>query len=262
MTQAQMERLSALMLNDLGIRNMHRELRLTTAPISEPARHFGSWDEAIAHIEDKQRRHIAKAAGELRDRINSKLDRDRLFLFAGLPFIVAELVWDYADSIINTAPEDSGKKLLSRQIRNLRTEFDRERFSVIGGNLRESEQEDMLKIEEMMADYNFQMTVNFPLEIRTANPGIDEDSVTHLLAVYQCQVYYEGLCRYNRRCAAKIGREARLPISDIMPESFHAMGKIIPKYCQGTEQTKKLREYITKYSDILATQMALVKAVD
>lgn len=57
--------------------------------------------------------------------LSELLDQDTFFRFGYIPFVIAELVWDYADTAIDLAVtmKHSQSKKLCRRIRELRKEY-------------------------------------------------------------------------------------------------------------------------------------------
>ncbi len=81
-------------------------------------------DDALDQLERAQNARAEHAERAHRERIDRMFNREELFRFAYVPFVIAELVWYYADTVLIMAKSinNPATRHLSRAFRNTRAE--------------------------------------------------------------------------------------------------------------------------------------------
>lgn len=187
-------------------------------------------------------------------------DREELFRFAYVPFVIAELVWDYADTVIimSRPLNNPATRKLSRAIRDARRDYDSLRRQHIDAEHRERELENGYIFEDAVNDITSQLLLNVRLDIKSEYPQLNDESRDLLLAVYQCHILSRALLKYidkQRRAASKrIGST----VGDILPSSYYIMDKLIPEYIGDKPASERFKKLMGQYIDTLATQIALI----
>lgn len=177
MTLAQQKRLTALMMRDFQ--------RGIADGCAMPAESAETIDKLLDNIERSQRRRDELLERQNRDALDEIFTREELFRFAYVPFVIAELVWDYADTVILLARRlnDASARRLSRAIRQARTDYDRLRRRHIDADHRANEVENGYVFEEATSRITAQMALNLRLDIDREYPDLGEDSRNLLQAV-------------------------------------------------------------------------------
>lgn len=154
------------------------------------------------------------------EEINRKIDKETLFLFAFVPFVIAEVAWDYADSCINLAilMRLQPTKKLCRRIRELRREYDRKR-SMIDRAHREIETENMIAFQEDYKQYFSELNNSIVSQVDEQYSGQCSDCRMMISAAYSCAVVLRALFKYVDIMSARI--------ADIL--GINAIGSIIVK---------------------------------
>lgn len=154
------------------------------------------------------------------EEINRKIDKETLFLFAFVPFVIADVAWDYADSCINLAilMRLQPTKMLCRRIRELRREYDRKR-SMIDRAHREIETENMIAFQEDYKQYFSELNNSIVSQVDEQYPGQCSDCRMMISAAYSCAVVLRALFKYVDIMSARI--------ADIL--GINAIGSIIVK---------------------------------
>lgn len=162
------------------------------------------------------------------DEIKAKIDKETLFLFAYVPFVIAEVAWDYADSCRDMAiiMRLHPTKKLCRAIRELRLEYDRKRSRFIDQAHRDIETEQMINFQEDYKSYFSQLNINIQGQVNAEHPGLDTESRLLISGAYSCAVVLRALFRY----AGIMERR----IADIL--GIKAIGSIIIKELRQLEQ--------------------------
>ncbi len=221
-------------------------------------------NEALDRIERLQKEKI-ETEGEMSLRQIEKIfSREQLFRFSYVPFVIAELVWDYADTVMICAQRigNPATRRLSREIRNARTEYERLRQRHIDADNREREIENGYVFEDGVHDITSQMLVNIQCDIRSAYPDLNDDSRDLLIATYQCHVTSAALLKYIEKQRREVARRLNRNVGNILPPSYMVMHRLIPEYIGDKPATPRFRDLMNKYIDTFAVQIALVELND
>lgn len=256
MTPAQQKRLTALMMRDFqnGIAD----------GCAIPAASAESIDKLLDNIERSQRRREELLERQNRDALDEIFTREELFRFAYVPFVIAELVWDYADTVILLARRlnDPSARRLSRAIRQARTDYDRLRRRHIDAAHRANEVENGYLFEEATSRITAQMALNLRLDIDREYPDLGEDSRNLLQAVYQCHITSRALLRYLDRQSQRVAERVGHSIGKMLPHSYYVMDRLIPEFVGDKPASPRFRELMSRYVDTFANQIALVELND
>lgn len=166
------------------------------------------------------------------EEIKRRIDKETLFLFSFVPFVIAEIAWDYADSCINLAIllRLYETKRLSRRIRELRREYDRKRNRIGPGN-RKIETENMLAFQEDYKVYFSRLHHNIQEQINTTYPGQCYDMQLLISGAYSCAVVLRSVFKYvdimQNKIAALLGITA---VGSIIVSELRELEKIIIQF--------------------------------
>ncbi|MCM1076277.1 MAG: hypothetical protein NC411_02830 [Bacteroides sp.] len=267
MTKVQRKRFAELMKNDLGNLIGGQPLSGLTVgqPLGAPAMPAPrSMEELLTRMEETQkRREEVKKAMSLRQ-IEKTFSREQLFRFSYVPFVIAELVWDYADTVIIQA-EFLGNQLtrkLSRAIRQARAEFVRERQPYVDEDSQERQMDNGYVFEDAVKHITDQMLMNIKIDITKEYPELEENSRDLLIAVYQCHILSKALLLYMSRQKAQVEKMVGHKIGDILPKSYYRMDMLIPEFIGDKPLSPKFEELKKQYISTFATQIGLIELND
>lgn len=192
--------------------------------------------------------------------VERMFSREELFRFAYVPFVIAELVWDYADTVIIMARflGDPATKKLSRAIRNARQEYDSHRRRVIDREHRDRELDNGYLFEEFIKKITDQMLLNIRIDIDAEYPFLGEASRNLLVAVYQCLILSRALLRFMDKQRREASKRIGVPVGDILPRPYYVMDRIIPEYIGDKPPSERFKALMEQYIETLAVQIALV----
>lgn len=196
-------------------------------------------------------------------KLSKILDRDTLFRFAYVPFVIAELAWDYADTVLTlSAMMKTGAKKLCRAVRELRREYERERARFIDQAHKDSEVENMYVFEDGVKDIYTQMLVNVRCDLNSEYPSLDKDSVDLLTAVYQCDITLQSLILYTQQQTSKIERIVGHRIGKILPAQVYQLARLMPEFIGDKPASERFNKLKKQYEKTFATQIALIELND
>lgn len=273
MTPAQQKRLTELMMRDIPnivnahavcanyqLANIHSSMPILNVPDCAPA----TVDDALDQLERAQNARAEHAERAHRERIDRMFNREELFRFAYVPFVIAELVWDYADTVIIMAKSlnNPATRHLSRAIRNARAEYDRLRHQYIDREHRERELENGYVFEDAIKRITDQMLVNIRIDINSEYPALNDDSRDLLISVYQCHIMSKALLRYLDKQSERIAKRVGHKIGKMLPPSYYVMDRLIPEFIGDKPASAHFKKLMSQYVSTLAVQIGLVELND
>lgn len=146
--------------------------------------------------------------------IKQRIDKETLFLFAFVPFVVAEIAWDFADTCIDLSiiMKLRETKRLCRRIRELRRDYDRKRQQSIDAAHRQIETDNMIAFQEDYKEFFKKLSLQIRQAVNNDNPGLGTESHMLICSAYSCAVVLRSLFKYTdimgKRIAALLGIKA------------------------------------------------------
>lgn len=143
-------------------------------------------------------RAIAEKAERDKKLLHETLSEEAVFSITYVPYVIAEVAWDYADTILDYAAimRLRETKPLCREIRELRRQYDRERYKIINDKWRASETDNMIMFQETLSDF-FSDIQKYVVNNLTAKYGEIEFNTRMLVgASYACRIVMTALQRY------------------------------------------------------------------
>lgn len=188
-----------------------------------------------------------------KQRLRSVLSEDAIFSITYVPFVIAEIAWDYADSILDFAVimKLHETKKLCRAIRELRTEYNRKRFEVIDDNWRKSETENMIMFQEILSDYFCKIYRSFREKLIQAYNDLEENSVMLIASVYCCKTVIAGLMRYCQTQEKVVASILGYEINSIMPKQVNRLNTLVSEFV-GDSPLSDIEPVIKQYAEELA----------
>lgn len=203
---------------------------------------------------------IDTLGSKVMDDIAKSLSKQDIFRFTYVPFVVAELVWDYADTVLIFSKQigKSETKRLARAIKEARKEYRSVRFSYCIGDQQKRLEENMLVFESALMPVIKQMTLNLTCDIRKQYPDLLEPTFNLIHAITECNIMSSALLKYVYRQAEIISRKTGVAMTNPLPKSFMIMHKLIPEFYGDKTFSERFGKLRKLYVDILATKMGLV----
>lgn len=184
------------------------------------------------------------------------LDKETEFTFAYKPYVIAELAWDYADTIAKLSANlkfGQEAKRLSREIYRLRQEYNSYRAPDIDKERQDSEVENMYIFEDCTQDITDKLLTN----LRCCLCDFDKASALYLMAVWQCEIMLRALFRYCRRIADKIAAKTNREIPDPLPVQVSSLLTIVTACQKVVPDAPDIEGIKKQYIEVYASQIAL-----
>lgn len=243
------------------------------APLSPmPAEMFESFKK---HLPPEERKKFEKRHQELKKieaaRENQKelklseiLDSETLMRFAYVPFVVAQLAWDYADTIINVSSIlklDSTKKLC-RAVRELKRRYDNVRAEFTNNAHLDSEVENMYVFEDGVSDLFSLYLKNIEFDLNSEYPQLDSEYRSYLLAIYQCHIVLQSIYRYAEMQKVKIEKIVGHRIGDVLPAELRKLDILVMAFVGDKPVSSKFDTQQKTYAQCIANRMSLIELCD
>lgn len=164
--------------------------------------------------------------------ISEALDEPTLFRVAYIPYVLAEVVWDFADTVLNICAtlKIQETKKLSRAVRELRTEYNRYRSKYIDAAHQALEVEH----REVFIDANTPTLNEFCRQMRehiTAKYGkVDADYMYMLLGTYEALAVLRALQLYVADCDRTINEAVGYSNRSIMPTHVFRLRTLLEEF--------------------------------
>lgn len=224
-------------------------------------------DEIIKKIREEKTRKAQEAIRrEEQNKLNlgRLLSKEDLFRFAYVPFVIAELGWDYADTIMDMAAWMKFRETrhLGRRIKELRREYKRVHDTYIDREHNESEISNMYVYEDKVKHIFNTYIINLQGDLRQCYPNLSDDSISYLVAVYQCHVILQALFLYTKKQELRLAGIVGHPVGHFLPPSVIELSKLILEYAGDYPASEKFNKLQETYISTFAAQMALIELND
>lgn len=197
-------------------------------------------------------------------KIKSTLTRDELLRFGYVPFVVARLVWDYADTIIDICIQMrlAETKQLSRTVRKLKTEYDRTRLPYIDKQREDNEECGMLIIEEAVKSNANLYYADLKRQVQHEYPELYTDYRYLIFAVYQCRLLLKALLAYAEKQRAHIAEKMGWNIKSVLPHAIKVLEPIIIEFTGDKRLSQEWDKTEEAFVEAVATQIGLIQLTD
>lgn len=203
---------------------------------------------------------IAEKAAHDKRLLREKLSDEAMFSISYVPYVIAEVAWDYVDSILNLAAlmRLSETKSLCRKLKEIHREYDRERFKIIDDSSRKTETDNMILFQEELSDFfgNLHKSV---IELLTEMYGTIEDNTSYLVgAAYACRIVLKSLARYCEAQEKIVSSILGYSIAGTLyPKKLRAVEILVIEFAgdlklDGKEYSEKEKWYVEELAKYIA----------
>lgn len=192
--------------------------------------------------------------------LSELLDQDTFFRFGYIPFVIAELVWDYADTAIDLAVtmKHSQSKKLCRRIRELRKEYIYFKKKYFDSSHLESEIDNMETFYDELNDFFKTYFQSYVDKLVEQYPDLSIDNKMLISEAYLCKFTLNALFKYMSYIKGKVENIVRHPIGDILPKSIYQLNDII----LGFATDNPIRAELIKKEDFVDELVEQIKSID
>lgn len=245
-----------------GFRLDSAQMPLITKPQSPPLPPSASAAEVIGAVARRQYSLRALVADTATAALFQCLTKREVFQIHYVPFVIAEVIWDSIDSLIELSKGLTELKAMARSVRRLREIYvktfpARVRPSLDDGELRANGE---IFEQEISRPWGI-MTIALRAEIKTQFPELDDYQGVDILQVaWQIRILMKALNRFIHKTLGKIKKLTAidLEVTDILPDPYWRLHEIICGYTSPMKPESS-RFKVDQWADVLATQMGLIE---
>lgn len=204
-------------------------------------------------FEEKAKREI-KFIGET-------LSDEELLRVAYVPFVVCRLVWDYVDTILDLCVilKRSETKKLCRAVRELRQQYQRQRYPIIDKEHDDGEERNMYIFENFINVKLNVLAVNIAGAISMEHPDLSQEYSDLLKAVYMAHALLKAVKQFSNKMTSKAAKRLKMSLGSMLPKSVHALDSIILDFAGDKRLSDEFMKREQSFIDVLATQMELIE---
>ena len=190
-------------------------------------------------------------------KLSEVLDSDTLIRFAYVPFVIAALAWDYADTILNMARmlQFREVKKLSRAVIELKRDYDNVRAPFIDTQHQKSEEDNMYVFEDAVNDVFNVYLANIGFDIKREYPELEDDHVLYIKAIYQCHIVLQSIYKYVGIISKKVEKIVGHSIGDILPKELRRLDTLVMAYVGDKPASDMFERQQDTYAKTLANRM-------
>lgn len=194
------------------------------------------------------------------EEIVSKIDKQTLFLLAFVPFVIAEVAWDYVDTCLDMCRLQRlhGAKKLCRQVKELRKEYDYKRGQSIDQAHRDIETDNMIMFQEDYKEFFHKLHININGQVNIEHPGLCTESLMLISAAYSSAVVLRALFKYmsfmENRVAQLLGIKT---IGSLVIEELRELERLVLHFAgeDSINNDNKFPEFLNPFVDTLCNYM-------
>lgn len=220
--------------------------------------------EVRKQVEARQAKLIELQEERERERelkLSEILDSETMMRFGYVPFVIAALAWDYADSILNMAAYLRIQKVkrLCRSVKELKKDYDYLRAPYIDQAHQQSEENNMYVFEDGVNDVFNLYLADIGFDIKSEYPNLDHEYVLYLKAIYQCHIVLKSIFRYAQIQTSKVEKIVGHKIGDIIPSQLRKLDTLIMAFIGDKPVSKKFEAQQATYAETLANRMCQIE---
>ena len=172
------------------------------------------------------------------------MPRDLSFRVAYVPYVIANIAWDYADSIRLQAAQLKLRSVakLSRAIRDLFDDYEAFRKSIIFATYRQREAEHAEIFQDGYSDYFSKLYRDLSEQVQYTYPRLRADNVAFLATVYMTIVVLQALIRYWQWADDTIEQYTGIGGEPSLPRQVKQLNKLVWEYLGVCDKAVKLAD--------------------
>lgn len=192
--------------------------------------------------------------------VTETFNREELFRISYVPFVIAELVWDYADSVVLMAAELNIKETRepSRLIRQAREKYKRWQVEMLKKDFTDIEMANAYVYEDATAHITGQFIMNLRADLKRCYPNLTTGTVHLLEATYQCLIMFRALMLYMERQRDRVFKRTGKNMGFMLPKEFLYLKHLIPLYIGDKPVSEQFDALVDQYIKTFANQIALI----
>lgn len=189
--------------------------------------------------------------------LSELIDYDTFLRFGYVPFVIAEVVWDYADTCIDLAiiMGITETKVLSRKIRELRRDYVSYKARYLDSAHLDSEQENMEVFIESMSDYFNRLFFSYKNDVMKLYPELTDESKQLVAEVYLCRLVIKALYKYVSMITRKVEKLVGHSVGSILPTHISQLSQLVIEFVGDSPLTEEVLKKQEMFVDALVNHI-------
>lgn len=198
------------------------------------------------------------------EKIKDTLTQEELLRFGYIPFVIAHLVWDYADTILDLCSllRLRTTKKLCRAVKALKQEYDSQRLPYIDKWHEDCEERNMAVYEDAVSEIANLHLVNINCYIEREYPELSTEYRHLIRAVYQCRVLLRALFRYTNKQSEIVGKRLGWRLSNVLPESLQRLEPLLVEFTGDKRLSGEYDQIEERFVATFEAQMRRIELTD
>lgn len=197
---------------------------------------------------------------ELAQHIEGVLSEEELYRFGYIPFVIAGLVWDYAETVTDMCASLrlDALKHMCREIKNLRREYEQERIRTRLVKLMQHEEHNAMIFEEDIKKNMRLFLTHLRIDVDKTYPDRSDDERFLIIAIHQCIVVLDSLIENVREMCENVSNRLGVRLGTILPPTLEPLRESLKK----AEDIYRLPDGFYKTKKIFSHSFAnMIKAI-
>lgn len=204
------------------------------------------------------------AAERAKQMLREKLSEDAIFSITYVPFVIAEVAWDYADSVMDMAilMRIQETKRLCRAIKDIRKEYDKKRYSIITDGWRKSETENMVMFQDELKDVFNKIYIRYKDLWKMEYGEANSEMLLMICGAYMCHTVLKALYQYESAQMKIVSSIIGYQIAPFLPTELKALYDLIIEFAGNCPMPKPFKEIENEFAKELTTYIVDVELND
>lgn len=233
---------------------------LYPSPKARPLSPMASGREIINSIRRQQKSLKQLAASVAVEKVQDELSENEIMQIHYIPLTIAELVWDYADTIIACCKGNKKIAQLSRTIRHARRCYLKAFPRQMARALESGEMLDNAYLfEEMIARQWNTMNTALLADLRTLYPDLPQEEMNVLMAAYEAIAIARALDKFVKKISGKLTRITGWDFNagHILSKPYRAMTALLELYIGDHPASPRFN--LNGWATVFANQIFLIE---
>ena len=196
--------------------------------------------------------------------LSSEIDEETHLRYGYVSFVIAEVAWDYVDSVLDMACILRRRELrrLCRTIKQIREDYLWWRRKFSGQAHLDNEEENMLTFQEDLNEFFSGMYHTHTDKLKQKYPDIDSEYIMMIATAYMSIIVFDALFKYVRYMEGIVIKKVGHPIGKILPKHLRQIATLMPEFagdCPIKSEFERTRPF---FVDTLVTQIKSIELFD
>lgn len=193
-------------------------------------------------------------------RTTDDLSDELLFRFGYVPFVIAEVAWDYIDTMLDMIAflNLTELKKTVREIKNLRKDYLSLRKSVYNGSDQHEEDNMLVFIEELKTEFSAIYRETYGM-VKEKYPGRQEDYNSMIACAYVAIMVYSALFSYVYEVTQEVQEFVGHVVGKILPPHLSQTYNILIRVFEDKELKEPFKPIREKYVKELVKNIHSIK---